>query len=97
MANIIEVKCPKCNEILVIDVDAKEVIEHKEIPKAKVSLEDFIESQKNRASELDQKFKQGIEKTKNKSKNIDEDFEDFLKNKDKLDLDEPPTKGIIWD
>ena len=97
MANTIEVECPNCNKIIEIDLDTKKVIAHKEKKSNSTSLEDFMAAQINKSKELEEKFQAGVEKAKNKSNEIDNKFNEFLKNKDKFDSDEPPESNIMWD
>jgi uncharacterized Zn finger protein (UPF0148 family) len=88
----IEVICPCCDNILVIDTFAKEVVSHRE-RKKKESLEAFLEHEKNKPAELERKLAEAREKEKNRSEYLKKKFEEAKSNKDMKDP--PPT--INWD
>lgn len=88
-----EVECPMCHGILVVDKDSGKVLEHREFKKEKRSLEDFLESEKNRTQELDEKFAAAREREKNRLSEIEKKFE-AAKNNPNL-KDPPPS--ILWD
>ena len=69
----IEVICPCCDNILVIDTFAKEVVSHRE-RKKKESLEEFLANEKNRETELDGKFAEAKEKEKNRDEYLRKKF-----------------------
>jgi len=91
MSNI-EVICPCCDNILVIDTFAKEVVSHRE-RKKKESLEEFLAHEKNKPAELEQKLAEAMEKEKNRSEYLKKKFEDAKNNKDLKD----PAPNIMWD
>lgn len=91
MSNI-EVICPCCDNILVIDAFAKEVVSHRE-RKKKESLEEFLEHEKNKPSELEKKLAEAREKEKNRSEYLKKKFEEAKNNKDLKD----PVPTIMWD
>jgi len=88
----IEVICPCCDNVLVIDAFAKEVVSHRE-RKKKESLEVFLENEKNKPAELEKKLAEAREKEKNRAEYLRKKFEDAKNNKD---LKEPPP-SINWD
>lgn len=88
----IEVICPCCDNILLIDTSTKEVISHRE-HKKQVSLQDFLESEKNKPQELEKKLMEAKEKEKNREEYLKQKFEEAKNNKDLKDA--PPS--IIWD
>ncbi|MCL2208169.1 MAG: hypothetical protein FWB90_08795 [Fibromonadales bacterium] len=88
----IEVICPCCNNVLVIDTSAKEVVAHRE-RKKKGSLEEFLEQEKNKPAELERKLIEAREKEKNRSEYLRQKFEEAKNNKD---LKDPPP-SINWD
>ncbi len=51
MAQTLEIECPMCHGTLTIDKDSGKVLEHREFKKEKLSLEDFLKSEKTRRSE----------------------------------------------
>jgi len=91
MSNI-EVICPCCDNVLVIDTFAKEVVSHRE-RKKKESLEEFLEHEKNRAAELEKKLNEAKERENNRSEYLRKKFEEAKNSKDLKD----PAPGIIWD
>ncbi len=88
-----EVECPMCRGILVIDSDSGKVLEHRECRKERQSLEDFLGKEKNRAAELDKKFEEAKEREKNRLSEIEKKFQ-AAKNNPNL-KDPPPS--ILWD
>ncbi|MDR2554573.1 MAG: hypothetical protein LBC64_04015 [Fibromonadaceae bacterium] len=88
----IEIICPCCDNILVIDTFAKEVVSHRE-RKKKESLEAFLEHEKNKSTELEKKLAEAREKEKNRSEFLKKKFEEAKNNKDLKD----PAPNIIWD
>jgi len=88
----IEVICPCCDNVLVIDTFSKEVVAHRE-RKKKESLEAFLEHEKNKPAELEKKLAEAREKEKNREEYLRKKFEDAQSNKD---LKEPPP-SINWD
>ncbi len=88
----IEVICPCCDNILVVDTFAKEVVSHRE-RKKKESLEEFLKHEKEREKELDSKFAEAKEKEKNKDEYLRKKFEEAKNNKDLKD----PAPSIVWD
>ncbi|MCL2102377.1 MAG: hypothetical protein FWH22_11770 [Fibromonadales bacterium] len=88
----IEVICPCCDNVLVIDTHAQEAVSYRE-RKKKVSLQDFLESEKNKPAELEKKFADAREKEKNRGEYLKQKFEEAKNNKDLKD----PAPSIIWD
>jgi uncharacterized Zn finger protein (UPF0148 family) len=91
MSNI-EVICPCCDNVLVIDPLAKEVVAHRE-RKKKESLQEFLEHEKNKPAELEKKLAEAREKEKNRSEYLKSKFEEAKNNKDLKD----PAPSIMWD
>jgi uncharacterized Zn finger protein (UPF0148 family) len=91
MSNI-EVICPCCDKILVIDTFSKEVVAHRE-RKKQTSLEEFLANEKNRELELDAKFAEAKEKEKKRDEYLSTKFEEAKNNKE---LKDPPP-SINWD
>lgn len=88
----IEVICPCCNKVLVIDTFTKEVISHRERKKQE-SLEEFMKSEKIREAELDNRFAEAKEKEKHRDEYLEQKFKEAMSNKD---LKDPPP-SINWD
>ncbi|MCL2260904.1 MAG: hypothetical protein FWC15_06060 [Fibromonadales bacterium] len=91
MSNI-EVICPCCDNVLVIDTFTKEVVSHRE-RKKKASLEAFLEGEKNKPAELEKKLAEAREKEKNRAEYLKKKFEEAKSNKE---LKDPPP-SINWD
>lgn len=92
MTQTLEIKCPMCHGILIVDRDSGKVLEHREFKKEKLSLEDFIQSEKTRSADLDKKFAEAREKEKNRLSEIEKKFEAAKNNPN---LKEPPR--LEWD
>jgi hypothetical protein len=78
---------------MVIDPETGAVLSHQEHKKERLSLDDFMEQQKNRSEELDAKFKAAQEKEKQKLKIIEKKFQAAKENKE---LKDPPP-SVLWD
>ncbi len=89
----LEVSCPGCKAVLVVDAETGAVLSHREAKKDMGSLEDFMAKQKNRSAELDAKFQTAQEKEKHKMELLDKKFEAAKQNPHLKD----PPKGIQWD
>ena len=92
MTQTLELECPMCHGILIVDRDSGKVLEHREFKKEKHSLEDFIQSEKTRSADLDKKFAEAREKEKNRLSEIEKKFEAAKNNPN---LKEPPR--LEWD
>ncbi len=88
-----EIECPMCHGILVVDKDSGNVLEHREFKKEKQSLEDFLNKEKTRSLDLEKKFADAREREKNRLSEIEKKFE-AAKNNPHL-KDPPPS--IQWD
>jgi len=88
----IEVICPCCDNILVVDTFAKEIVSHRERKKME-SLEAFLEQEKNKGAELEKKLAEAREKEKNRSEYLKKKFEEAKNNSDLKD----PAPSIMWD
>jgi uncharacterized Zn finger protein (UPF0148 family) len=88
----IEVICPCCDNILVIDASAQEVVSFRE-RKKKESLKEFLEREKHRSEELGSKLAEAKEKEKNREEYLRKKFEEAKNNKDLKD----PAPSIMWD
>jgi uncharacterized Zn finger protein (UPF0148 family) len=93
MSKPLEVECPCCQSLLVVDAETGAVLEHKVPQKEKETLEQFLEKQKHRASDLDAMFHASQEAEKTRLSRLEEKFEAAKKNKD---LKDPPP-ALLWD
>lgn len=85
--SIIEVKCPSCSSILKIDIEKKEVVEHtKEVVK-KTDLNDFLESQKTRKSDLEDLFNKSKQESDKRKASLEEEFNKAKENPDAIEGD----------
>ncbi|MDR3001475.1 MAG: hypothetical protein LBU89_09445 [Fibromonadaceae bacterium] len=91
MSNV-EMVCPCCDNVLVVDTLAKEIVAHRE-RKKKASLEEFLEQEKNKPAELEKKMAEAREKEKNRSEYLRKKFEEAKNNKELKD----PAPNIMWD
>ncbi len=77
-----------------VDTATGVVLSHSSQKKETQSLEEFMETEKNKVSILDKKFKEGKEKEKSKFKALEAKFKHAQDNEDTLD-DPPPS--VFWD
>ncbi len=93
-AKELKIECPCCRAKLIIDSVNGGIIQftaHKEAP---ISLESFLQGDKTRKDDLEQKFADAKSKEDSKMDLLNKKFEWAKKNKDKLPEAKP---GIIWD
>ncbi len=74
MEKIIEVICPKCKSSLWIDVEKKEVVQHKKSVKQKNSFEDLLAKEKKKKESTEETFSSARELEKAKKKKAEELF-----------------------
>ena len=79
MENIIEVTCPKCNSSLWIDVDKKEVVQHKRGKKQLSSFEDLLAKEKKKKESTEETFSSARKLEKAKKKKAEEFFNNSFK------------------
>ena len=84
---IIEIKCPSCSEVIKVDAVSGMVIEHKSSEKNKAGLDEFLKSQKSRASDLEEMFNKSKEEQKKRQQELDEQFKKAKENPDALEGD----------
>ncbi|NLB63464.1 MAG: hypothetical protein GX801_05075 [Fibrobacter sp.] len=89
----LNVSCPCCQTVIVVDALSGEVFSHEKPKKEKESIAEFMERQKNRSQELDAKMAAAMEKQKNRKELLERKFQAAKENKD---LKDPPP-SIIWD
>ena len=94
MGTHLEIECPMCHGILVVDKETGKILEHKEFKKEKQSLEDFLEKEKTRTADLDKKFAEAREREKNRLLEIEKKFQAAKNNPDLANKPPPP---IQWD
>ncbi|HEV8660462.1 MAG TPA: 2-nitropropane dioxygenase [Thermoanaerobaculia bacterium] len=84
MAANIEINCPSCDSLLVIDRITGEVLFHKE-PERKVggSLESMVSNLETQKSEAEKRFEKQLESQKDRSRLLEEKFQEALKRADK--------------
>ncbi len=91
----IKIDCPCCKAKLIIDPETGGIIKYEKHKEAPPSLNEFLKAEKNRNTELDEKFKEAREKEESKMDLLEKKFEWAKKNKDKLP--EAPKPDIFWD
>jgi hypothetical protein len=96
--NSIEIICPDCKSVLVVDLATGGVLEHKPEPKGKSfgSLEEALSSMKSADSARDDRFRASVEAEKKRAEVLSAQFEHLVKKaeeeggpppKNPLDLD----------
>ena len=84
MAANIEVNCPSCESLLVIDRVTGEILFHK-APEKKItgSLESMVSNLETQKSEAAKRFDKQIESQKDRARILEEKFQEALKRADK--------------
>ncbi len=86
-----EVKCPCCDEVLVIDSDRQSIVGHHKA-KAKMDLDAFMAAEKAKPALLNARFEEASEKAKTRLEDLEKRF---AQNQKRSDLPDLPTKN--WD
>lgn len=77
-----------------VDTATGVVLSHSSQKKETKSLEEFMETEKNKISILDEKFKEAKNKEKSKFETLDAKFKHAQENEDTL---EDPPPSVFWD
>ncbi len=82
MEKLIEVHCPICHGSLWVDVEAKQVVQHKRCEKkVHSSFEDLLDREKQKKETVDERFTQAESLEQAKKKKAAEFFEQTIKEK----------------
>ena len=96
MAGNLEITCPCCETLIVIDRASGEILLHKEkVKSAKGSFEDMVAQLDRQKSEAAKKFEKNIESQKDRSRLLDEKFKEAIARADKSDT--PVKNPLDWD
>lgn len=86
MADSIELNCPCCEALLVVDRDSGQVLFHRQKEKkTKLSLEAMVNDLGNQKSEAAKRFEREIESQKDRGKVLEDKFQEALRRADKSD------------
>lgn len=86
MADSIELNCPCCEALLVVDRESGQVLFHKQKEKkTKLSLEAMVSDLGNQKSEAAKRFEREIESQKDRGKILEDKFQEALRRADKSD------------
>ena len=72
--SLFEITCPMCKGTIWIDPSTGRLIDHKSADHKKIDLQDFLKSQKNRGTELENKFKKAKEESEKRKEQMEKDF-----------------------
>lgn len=89
---ILEVKCPCCNSILEVHSDTGKVVAHRQV-KDRPDLAAFLESEKSKSSQLEQKFEARKNAQADRMRSLEEKFKQNQAKGDAL----PDAPKIQWD
>lgn len=97
MAANIEITCPSCDSLIVIDRETGEILLHKkQEPKAGgLSLEAMVKSLDSQKSELAKKFDKNLESQKDRARILEERFKEAVQRAEKSD--EKPFNPMDYD
>jgi vacuolar-type H+-ATPase subunit I/STV1 len=80
MENLIEVQCPACHASLWVDIDARQVVQHKRsAKKAHSSFEDLLSKEKQKKEAVEERFTQAKSLEQAKKQKAAEFFEQTIK------------------
>lgn len=72
--SLFEIKCPICKGKIWVDSSTGSVVDHESADHKKINLDNFLKSQKDRSSELEDKFKKAKEKQEKRKMQMEKDF-----------------------
>src|SRR5919206_4075248 len=85
-ANNIEINCPSCESLIVIDRLTGEILLHKKKEtKSGMSLEAMVAGLDSQKSELEKKFDRNMESQKDRARILEERFKEALKKAESTD------------
>jgi hypothetical protein len=92
----IEIACPSCESLIVIDRVTGEILLHKaKEVKSGLSLEAMVAGLDRQKSELEKKFDKNLESQKDRARILEERFKEAMKKADKSD--EKPFNPMDYD
>ncbi|MEW6517665.1 MAG: hypothetical protein AB1439_12265 [candidate division FCPU426 bacterium] len=100
MDTVVQVTCPKCGVVLIVDRVTGEVLETREPLVAESSgdrFQDAMQKVKQDRAEAEARFKQAQSEEKTKSQALDQLFKKSLEQAKKDDPAKPPSKDIDWE
>ncbi len=91
--NKIEIKCPHCNSLIVIDVESEEILYTEKFEKKEFkSLDEVLEKNLSGKKDSDNTFKEILEKEKKRKELLEKKFSEV---KEKKKNDDTPPKNIF--
>ena len=72
--SLFEIKCPMCKGTIWINPSTGKIVDHKSADHKKIDLNDFLKTQKDRGSKLEQQFKKTKEEQQKRKQEMDEKF-----------------------
>lgn len=72
--SLFKIKCPMCKGTIWIDPSSGRLVDHKAADHKKIDLDDYMKSQKNRGSELEDKFKKAKQEQVKRKEQLEKDF-----------------------
>jgi gas vesicle protein len=77
--SMFEIKCPMCKGTLWVNPSTGEVVDHKSADHHKADLGEFLKTQKDRGSVLEDKFKKAKDEQQKRKQELDSRFKDAAK------------------
>ena len=72
--SLFEIKCPMCKGTIWINPSTGKIVDHKSADHKKIDLNDFLKTQKDRGSKLEEQFKKAKEEQQKRKQEMDEKF-----------------------
>jgi phage FluMu protein Com len=85
MSDILEIKCPMCKGIIMIEKSTGDVVEHKAAVHEKVGFDDFLNAQKNKSSQWNEKMQKAKENELKKKERWEEKFKKAKEDPDSIE------------
>ena len=85
--SLFKIKCPMCKGTLWINPSSGEVVDHKSADHKKIDLNDYLKTQKERGSKLEEQFKKAKEDQKKRKEEMEEKFKRAKEHPEELEGD----------
>jgi hypothetical protein len=93
--SMFEIKCPICKATIWVDPSSGKVVDHKTTEQQKVDFSEFMKTQKNRGTDLENMFKKAKEDQTKRKEKLEEDFKRAKEHPEELKGDVESPFG--WD
>ena len=97
--NSLEILCPECKSVILIDLATGGILEHKAPPKPKTfgSFDDALSALKSADASRDERFRASVDAEKRRAETLSKQFEHLIKKAEEEDDGTPPPNPLDLD